>query len=195
MYVSFDDGANWQPLQLNLPRTPVTDMMIYRDDLILTTQGRGFWILDNMGPLRTVPPAAAAPAAVLFKPEMAYRQGGTLPTFYYWFREAPTAPVTVEVTDLKGTVLFTTTAQPGAAAAAAAPCGAAGGGRGGGGVAGEDAVAAPAPDLAAPAARVGRHESRDVDERALPVALHRSAGHRDVGRRRRSRAGSEGAAR
>ena len=124
--------TNWQPLQLNLPRTPITDIKIYRDDLILTTQGRGFWILENMGPLRTVTPGAAAPAAVLFKPEMAYRQGGTLPTFYYWFRDAPTAPVTVEVSDLKGTVLFTATAQPGAAAAAAAPA-PGGGGRGGGG--------------------------------------------------------------
>ena len=48
LYVSFDDGAHWQPFQLNLPRTPVTDMLIYRDDLILTTQGRGFYILDNL---------------------------------------------------------------------------------------------------------------------------------------------------
>ena len=60
LYASFDDGARWQSLQLNLPRTPVTDMKIYRDDLIVTTQGRGFWILDNLAPLRTPLPAAAA---------------------------------------------------------------------------------------------------------------------------------------
>ena len=63
LYVSFDDGAHWQSFQLNLPITPVTDMMIYRDDLIVTTQGRGFWILSNMGPLRTVKPAMQTPAA------------------------------------------------------------------------------------------------------------------------------------
>jgi photosystem II stability/assembly factor-like uncharacterized protein len=131
MYVSFNDGTSWQPLQLNLPRTPVTDIKIYRDDLILTTQGRGFWILENMGPLRTVTPGATAPEAVLFKPEMTYRQGGTLPTFQYWFRNAPTAPVTVEVSDMKGAVLFTTTAQPGAPVPAAAAVAGGGGGRGG----------------------------------------------------------------
>ncbi len=54
LYASFDDGAHWQPFQLNLPITPVTDLMIYRDDLIVTTQGRGFYILSNMAPLRTV---------------------------------------------------------------------------------------------------------------------------------------------
>jgi photosystem II stability/assembly factor-like uncharacterized protein len=112
LYVSFNDGANWQSLQLNLPRTPVTDIKIYRDDLILTTQGRGFYILENMGPLRTIQAPGAASGAMLFKPEDAYRATGQPPTFYYWFPEPPTAPVTVEVSDAKGAVLFTTTAQP-----------------------------------------------------------------------------------
>jgi photosystem II stability/assembly factor-like uncharacterized protein len=133
MYVSFNDGANWQPLQLNLPRTPITDIKIYRDDLILTTQGRGFWILENMAPLRTLVPGAQTPAAVLFKPEDAYRAGATGPTFHYWFREQPAGPVTVEVTDLEGKVYFTTTAQPGTAPPAAPAVGAPGGARGGGG--------------------------------------------------------------
>lgn len=141
LYASFDDGANWQPFQLNLPRTPVTDMLIYRDDLILTTQGRGFYILENMAIPRGAPRGATAPAAVLFKPEDGYRQGGQTPTFYYWFREAPKEPVTVEVTNAQGRVMFTTTVQPGAAAAAPPPAaaddaggrGGRGGGRGGGG--------------------------------------------------------------
>jgi hypothetical protein len=163
MYVSFDDGASWQPLQLNLPRTPITDMKIYRDDLILTTQGRGFWILENMGPLRTVMPGAA-PAAILFKPEMSYRQGGPLPTFHYWFREAPTAPVTVEVSDLKGAVLFTTTAQPGTPIPAAAAAGgggrggrgAGGGGGGGGGRGGGAGAAGPAGGTASAVSGLNR---------------------------------------
>ena len=50
LYASFDDGARWQSMQLGLPRTPVSDMKFYRDDLIVTTQGRGFWILDNLAP-------------------------------------------------------------------------------------------------------------------------------------------------
>jgi photosystem II stability/assembly factor-like uncharacterized protein len=139
-YASWNDGASWQPFQLNLPRTPVSDMMIYRDDLVVATQGRGFYILDNMAVPRGA--RAQAPAAILFKPEDGYRAGGQPPTFHYWFRTAPTAPVTIEVTNAQGRVLFTTTAQPGSApaptpaggdAAAAAGRGAGGGGRGAGG--------------------------------------------------------------
>jgi photosystem II stability/assembly factor-like uncharacterized protein len=53
-YVSFDDGVNWQPLQLNLPATPVTDMKVHRGDLVLSTQGRSFWVLDDLTPLREI---------------------------------------------------------------------------------------------------------------------------------------------
>ncbi|HYN08662.1 MAG TPA: hypothetical protein VES67_14870 [Vicinamibacterales bacterium] len=120
LYVSFDDGAHWQPLQLNLPIAPVSDLMVYRDDLIVTTQGRGFWILSNLAPLRTVKPGTTPPAAILFKPEDGYRVGAAAgavpaPSFYYWFREAPAAPVTVEILDAKGTSVATWTAQPGTA--------------------------------------------------------------------------------
>ncbi|MEO2084963.1 MAG: hypothetical protein ABGW65_05505, partial [Marinoscillum sp.] len=52
MYVSYDDGKNWESLQLNLPVTPVTDIKIYRGNLILSTMGRSFWILDNINLLR-----------------------------------------------------------------------------------------------------------------------------------------------
>ncbi len=52
VYVSFNDGATWQPLQLNLPATPVTDIMVHRGDLVLSTQGRSFWVLDDVTPLR-----------------------------------------------------------------------------------------------------------------------------------------------
>ena len=133
LYASFDDGASWQSFQLNLPITPVTDMMIYRDDLILTTQGRGFYILENMAVPRAFASATSQAAATLFKPEDAYRTGGQFPapTFYYWFREAPTAPVTVEVTDAQKATLFTITV-PAGSPVGTAPAGAGGGGRGGG---------------------------------------------------------------
>jgi len=52
--VSFDDGAHWQPLQLNLPTVSVRDLVVHGDDLVIATHGRGFWILDNMTPLRQV---------------------------------------------------------------------------------------------------------------------------------------------
>ncbi len=52
IFVSFDDGLNWQSLQQNLPITPITDIKIFRDDLILSTMGRSFWIMDNISPLR-----------------------------------------------------------------------------------------------------------------------------------------------
>ncbi len=135
LYASFDDGAHWQPFQLNLPITPVTNLLFYRDDLILTTQGRGFWIFENVSVPRAVRPAAQQPAALLMKPEDAYRQGATGPVFQYWFRETPTAPVTLEVSDPSGKVVYTATSQPGTAVAAPAPAGDAGGrgGRGGGG--------------------------------------------------------------
>ena len=52
MFVSWNDGKSWQPLQLNLPVTPVTDIQVHRKDLVLSTQGRGFWILDDLAPLQ-----------------------------------------------------------------------------------------------------------------------------------------------
>jgi photosystem II stability/assembly factor-like uncharacterized protein len=125
LYVSFDDGARWQPFQLNLPVAPVTDLSVYRNDLIVTTQGRGFWIMDNLSVLQQLKPGIETQAAVLYKPEDAYRGGGRPPTFQYWFREEPTAPVTVEVMDAGGKVIFEAEGQPGAG-----PGGARGRGRG-----------------------------------------------------------------
>ena len=52
VYVSFDDGGHWQPLQLNLPVSSVRDLVIHGDDLVVATHGRSFWILDDITPLR-----------------------------------------------------------------------------------------------------------------------------------------------
>ncbi len=74
MYYSMDDGENWTSLQLNLPYTPITDMIIKENDLVLSTQGRSFWILDDITPLRTIEDSKSV---ILFSPADAIRfQGG-----------------------------------------------------------------------------------------------------------------------
>jgi photosystem II stability/assembly factor-like uncharacterized protein len=72
MFVSFDNGAHWQSLQLNLPATPVTDIAVQGADLVLSTNGRSFWILDDVSPLREL--ALAVPTtAHLFAPRDVFR--------------------------------------------------------------------------------------------------------------------------
>ncbi|MEP6994331.1 MAG: hypothetical protein ABI968_07415 [Acidobacteriota bacterium] len=70
--VSFDDGAHWQPLQLNLPTCWVGDLKVHGSDLIAATQGRALWVLDDVSPLRQLPAITPAPAH-LFAPEPAVR--------------------------------------------------------------------------------------------------------------------------
>jgi photosystem II stability/assembly factor-like uncharacterized protein len=119
--VSFDRGEHWQSLQLNLPATPVTDIRLAHGDMALSTQGRGFWILDNLSPLRQLPdPATAAGASRLYRPATAVRipargaQGfppGEGPDYplagaqidYYLAPGAGTAPVTLTILDSSGT--------------------------------------------------------------------------------------------
>ena len=72
-FVSFDNGRRWQPLQLNLPATPITDMKVHRKDLVLSTQGRSFWILDNLTPLHQLADRVTSAPAHLFAPRDAYR--------------------------------------------------------------------------------------------------------------------------
>lgn len=76
MYISFNDGEKWQPFQLNLPVVPVTDLVIKNNDLVVATQGRGFWILGDIGTLRQMTPAVQDAGTWLFNPEPAYRMGG-----------------------------------------------------------------------------------------------------------------------
>ncbi|MDZ7632201.1 MAG: DUF808 family protein [Gemmatimonadaceae bacterium] len=72
-YVSFTDGAQWQPLQLNLPVTPVTDIKVHRGDLVLSTQGRSFWVLDDLTPLRELAADGSMTTARLYTPRPAAR--------------------------------------------------------------------------------------------------------------------------
>jgi hypothetical protein len=133
--VSFDDGDHWQPLQLNLPATSVRDFAVYKNDLIVATHGRGFWVIDDISPLRQITDAVIAADAVLFKPSDAVNvvQGDENGTplqqdepqaenppagavIDYYLKAAATGPVTLEILDASGASLhlFSTevTAEP-----------------------------------------------------------------------------------
>jgi photosystem II stability/assembly factor-like uncharacterized protein len=73
VYVSFNDGDDWQPLQLNLPVTSVRDLTIHGEDLIAATHGRSFWVLDNITPLRQASDAVKANSYWLYRPAPAFR--------------------------------------------------------------------------------------------------------------------------
>ncbi len=76
MFISFDDGGSWEQFQLNLPRTPITDIKIHQDDLVLSTMGRAFWIMDNITPLRQRGEAVAAGGPYFLEPLDVYRLRG-----------------------------------------------------------------------------------------------------------------------
>ena len=88
VYISFDDGDQWQPLQLNLPHTSMRDLTIHGDDLIVGTHGRSFWILDDITPLRQLSAEVAKSNVNLFAPQEAIR--------FRWNRNTDT-PLTPEV--------------------------------------------------------------------------------------------------
>ena len=73
VFVSFDDGEVWQPLRLNLPPVPVTDLVVKDADLVVSTDGRGFWILDDISPLRQITGDLARAGPFLFRPATAWR--------------------------------------------------------------------------------------------------------------------------
>ncbi len=118
LYVSFDDGAHWQSLKLNLPTTPVHDLAVKDNDLLAATHGRAFWVLDNISPLRQMTPAVAGEDAHLYQPANAVRfrgPGFTLPASVpiganppagvvidYTLKTAPKEQITLEILDAKG---------------------------------------------------------------------------------------------
>ena len=143
-FVSFDDGDHWQTLQLNLPVTSVRDFEIYNNDLIVATHGRGFWVVDDIGPLRQISNAVLSADAYLFKPTDAinYLQGGDNGTplqkdepqalnppngaaIDYYLKSAANGPVVLDILDSSGATLATFSSAVGAQPA--------GGGRGGAG--------------------------------------------------------------
>ncbi|MGB5160692.1 MAG: glycosyl hydrolase [Thermoanaerobaculia bacterium] len=121
LFVSFDDGAHWQTLQLNLPVTPITDLRVHNQDLVVATQGRSFWILDDLTPLHQLHEGITDAAVHLFKPRDSYRiaglasfRGSRTPqqpdsgaTLLFWLEEEPAEPVTLEILSSDGKVLRT----------------------------------------------------------------------------------------
>lgn len=121
VYVSFDEGEHWQSLKNNMPPTSIRDLVIKDDDLVLGTHGRGFWIMDDITPLRQVSKNLAAEKAVLFKPQTALRirwnmntdtplpqeePGGQNPpdgaVIDYYLSDKAQGEVTLEITDATG---------------------------------------------------------------------------------------------
>lgn len=124
VYVSFDDGDNWQPLRLNMPATSVRDLLVKDDDLVAATHGRGFWILDNLTPLRQFDARVASSSVFLFRPQTALRvrwntnpdtplppdvPAGENPpdgaVIDYYLSESASVPVTLEIRDSGGQVV------------------------------------------------------------------------------------------
>ncbi len=124
VWVSFDDGDHWQSLQLNLPHTSMRDLWVHHGDLIVGTHGRGFWILDNIAPLRELNEQMAMSSAYLFKPSETYRVRASTYTdtpmppdepaaanppegasIDYYVGKPSQGPVTIEILDTGGKVI------------------------------------------------------------------------------------------
>ena len=121
LLVSWDDGDHWQALQLNLPPTPVTDLQVHANDLVISTFGRALWILDDVTPLREISPQITGSDAYLFRPAtgMRVRWDNYQDTPYpvetpagqnppdgaivdYFLKSAPAGEVTLTIYDDKG---------------------------------------------------------------------------------------------
>jgi photosystem II stability/assembly factor-like uncharacterized protein len=117
IFVSWDDGAHWQSLQLNLPPSPVTDMQVHGNDLAVATNGRSFWILDDLSPVREMSPQVTQAEMHLFKPSPTYRLH--YPDFVdkrrpvgqdpppgaivnYYFKGKPKGEVSLDILDAQG---------------------------------------------------------------------------------------------
>ncbi|MDE2975413.1 MAG: hypothetical protein OXU64_11975 [Gemmatimonadota bacterium] len=118
VFVSFDDGGTWQSFQLNLPATPVTDMKVVRGDLVLSTMGRGFWIMDNLTPLHELGDSVAGASAHLYDVRDAYRlryrrgfgrRDASRPSYPqaganidYTLAQVPDVPLALDIVDAEG---------------------------------------------------------------------------------------------
>jgi photosystem II stability/assembly factor-like uncharacterized protein len=127
IYVSFDDGDHWQPLQNDLPHAPVSGIVIQEhfNDLVISTYGRGFWIMDDLAPIQQLTPEVMASASHLFTVRDAYRFRPITPpsvpyddpthgedprygaSISYWLKEPAGAAPRVEILDMSGQVVRT----------------------------------------------------------------------------------------
>lgn len=123
IFVSFDQGAKWHSMQLNLPVTPVTDLRVHRQDLVVATMGRSFWILDNLTPLQQMAEGAGTPAKLLVPrpalrtrhPAMGGRGAGPAEPEYpppgalidYYLGEEVSGDLKLEIVDQAGRIVRT----------------------------------------------------------------------------------------
>ncbi len=127
MYISFDDGASWKPFQLNLPIVPITDLTIKNDNLIAATQGRSFWLIDDLTPLRQLNDLIAKSETHLFKPMPSYRMNGGQAKeqpktegknhpngvmIHYFLKDTAKAKVFLEVLGTNGTLIKKFSTKP-----------------------------------------------------------------------------------
>ena len=105
VYVSFNNGDLWQSLQLNLPDTPIRDLVVKDNDVVLGSHGRGFWILDDINPIRQMTPELAKQDVILFKPSEVIR--GVYDATVQYYLKQPVDSVTIEILDQQGTVINT----------------------------------------------------------------------------------------
>jgi photosystem II stability/assembly factor-like uncharacterized protein len=120
VFISYDAGASWQSLQLNLPVSPIHDLVLKNNDLLVATHGRSFWILDDISPLRQLAGHSPEGEMLLLNPALTYRvhfpdqferhrpvgenpPNGAIVT--YFFRSAPKGEVTLEILDDKGALI------------------------------------------------------------------------------------------
>ena len=133
MFISFDNGARWQPFRLNMPHVPITDIKVHQKDLVVSTQGRAMWILDNVSALHEMGPQAPATGVQVYTPRDGYRtrvSPETLsPMIEYYLPSAPQEPVTIEILDAQGQAVNRYSSAP-AAGGGRAGRGGRGGGRG-----------------------------------------------------------------
>ncbi len=117
VYVSFDDGANWDSLRLNLPGVAINDLDSRGNNLVAATQGRSIWELDDISPLRQLSPTSASAAAILFKPadailvtpESAATPSAAGADLDYFLGASPAGEVTLEIRDSAGRVIHSAT--------------------------------------------------------------------------------------
>jgi hypothetical protein len=123
LFISFDNGANWQSFQQNLPNVPIADLKVFRKDLVVATQGRSFWILDNLSALHQIDAGTATSDVHLYTPRDGYRtrDGAAFvgPTVEYYLGSVPARPVTIEILDASGNLVNSYSSGTGAPAARA----------------------------------------------------------------------------
>lgn len=131
VFVSFDNGLNWQSLQLNLPAAPINDLIVKNNDLVVATHGRSFWILDDISPLRQLNVQMANEDVVLLQPSAAFRmhdekeedtpkaakyRAGSNPkngaVIDFILKSVPTSKITLEILDAKGNLVRKFTSAP-----------------------------------------------------------------------------------